>query len=43
LECRNLQLYKLYNSKINIHYTIDDEDLAKNRNMKVRIQILKRP
>jgi hypothetical protein len=37
---------QLYNSKIscemNGHCTIDDKDLAKNRNVKVRIQMLKR-
>jgi hypothetical protein len=37
----------LYNSKIscemNGHCTIDDKVLAKNRNVKVRIQILKSP
>jgi exosome complex RNA-binding protein Rrp42 (RNase PH superfamily) len=28
---------------MNGHYTIDNRDLTKNRNMNVRIQILKRP
>jgi hypothetical protein len=47
LECINLQLHELCNSKknfaINVHHVIGSKKLGMSRNMKVRIKMLKNP